>query len=111
MVARNQLLIGAPGCGKTTVLLNVIELLGNLRLADFYTEEIRQRGRRLGFRAVGLGGGASVLAHADLRTGIRVGRYGVELAAFNPVVQTELGTLPGEVRSRQKILLLIFRPS
>ncbi|MCL6508666.1 MAG: AAA family ATPase, partial [Bryobacteraceae bacterium] len=51
---QNFLLTGPPGCGKTTVLRRVVELLGDLRLAGFYTEEIRERGRRVGFRAAGL---------------------------------------------------------
>ena len=88
---KNLLLTELPGCGKTTVLLRVIEQLEDMRLAGFYTEEIREHGRRLGFKAVGLGGGSGVLAHVDLRTGVQVGRYGVDLAAFDPLVGAELG--------------------
>ena len=53
---RNVLLTGAPGCGKTTVICRVIELLGDLRLAGFYTQEIRNRDQRVGFQAIGLSG-------------------------------------------------------
>lgn len=84
-----MLLSGLPGCGKTTVLRRVIGQLSGMRLAGFYTDEIRQHGRRLGFMAVGLCGGSGVLAHVDLETGIRVSRYGVDLAAFEPLVQAE----------------------
>ena len=52
---KKLLLIGPPGCGKTTVLRRVVERLSGLRLAGFYTREIRQRGQRAGFEAVGLG--------------------------------------------------------
>jgi nucleoside-triphosphatase len=37
----NFLLSGPPGCGKTTVLRRLAERLGDLRLAGFYTQEIR----------------------------------------------------------------------
>jgi nucleoside-triphosphatase len=95
--SKNLLLTGLPGCGKTTVLLRAIAQLEDLRLAGFYTEEIREHGRRLGFKVAGLGGGSGVLAHADLKTGVQVGRYGVDLEAFNPLVQAEFGKATGEV--------------
>src|SRR5271169_3686055 len=36
------LLTGPPSCGKTTVILRLAELLRDLRLAGFYTRELRQ---------------------------------------------------------------------
>jgi nucleoside-triphosphatase len=89
--SQNLLLTGRPGCGKTTVVCRVIGRLAGRRLAGFYTQEIRQHGKRLGFEAIGLGGGRCVLAHVSVRTKWRVGRYGVELDAFNALVQSELG--------------------
>lgn len=86
-----MLLTGRPGCGKTTVVCRVVGQMVERRLAGFYTQEIRRQGNRLGFEAIGLGGGRCVLAHKDLRTKRRVGRYGVELDAFNSLVQAELG--------------------
>jgi nucleoside-triphosphatase len=95
--AANLLLTGKPGCGKTTLVCRVLERLGNRRPAGFYTREIRRRGRRLGFEAVGLGGTSTVLAHVEHRTGVRVGRYGVDLRGFEPLVRRELSRPPGEV--------------
>ena len=40
--AKNLLLTGPPGCGKTTVVRRVIHQLSHLRLAGFYTEEMRR---------------------------------------------------------------------
>src|SRR3954469_8466373 len=74
----NLLLTGAPGCGKTTVLERVVEHLGDLRLAGFLTLELREHGERVGFEAVGLGGGRAILAHVRFRSPVKVGRYGVE---------------------------------
>jgi nucleoside-triphosphatase len=86
----NVLLTGPPGCGKTTVIRRVVERLGNLRLAGFYTEEIRHHGQRVGFQAVGLGGQSATLAHVDFRDLHRVGRYGVDLGGFEAIVRAEL---------------------
>jgi nucleoside-triphosphatase len=94
---QNFLLTGPPGCGKTTVLRRVVELLGDLRLAGFYTEEIRERGRRVGFRAAGLNGGDVILAHVDLVSDFRVGKYGVNPAALTPLIASELNRLPAAV--------------
>jgi nucleoside-triphosphatase len=88
---KNLLLTGRPGCGKTTVVCRIIGRLTGRRLAGFYTEEIRREGKRLGFEAIGLGGGRCVLAHVDVRAKKRVGRYGVELDAFDSLVRAELG--------------------
>jgi nucleoside-triphosphatase len=47
-----SLLTGPPGCGKTTVIRRLVEQLGDLRQAGFYTQEIRERGQRVGFEAI-----------------------------------------------------------
>ena len=89
---KNVLVTGPPGCGKTTVIRRVIERLADLRLAGFYTKEIRQQGQRVGFEAVGLAGQSAMLAHADFRSSHRVGRYGVDVGGFEAILQAELAT-------------------
>jgi nucleoside-triphosphatase len=96
-MAKNLLLTGKPGCGKTTVVCRTVELLRNCRLAGFYTQEIRHRGRRTGFRAVGLGGASAVLAHIDFRGAHRVGRYGVDIKAFEQLLSEEILKAEDEV--------------
>jgi nucleoside-triphosphatase len=64
--------------------------VGSLRLAGFYTQEIREHGTRVGFEAVGLVGGSATLAHVDFQGRHRVGRYGVDLVAFEALVHAEL---------------------
>ena len=88
--AKNLLLTGPPGCGKTTVVCRVIERLHGRRLAGFYTREIRRHGHREGFEAVDLQGHTAVLAHVGLQSPRRVGRYGVELSEFESLLQAEL---------------------
>jgi nucleoside-triphosphatase len=41
------LLTGEPGSGKTTVIRRLIELIHDLRVAGFYTQELRQQGQAL----------------------------------------------------------------
>ena len=52
------LLTGRPGVGKTTVIRKVVEAVHQERLGGFYTEEVREHGRRRGFRAVTFDGKA-----------------------------------------------------
>jgi nucleoside-triphosphatase len=94
---KNVLLTGPPGCGKTTVVHRVAQALAGLRLAGFYTQEVRERGRRVGFEIIGLGGQRCPLAHVDWHSQLRVGRYGVEPARLEPIIQGELGQSPSAV--------------
>lgn len=49
----------------------------------FYTEEIRERGIRRGFRLVSLHDGKStLLSHVDIRGPRYVGKYGVDIEGF-----------------------------
>lgn len=83
---------GRPGAGKTTVVRRVIELLNDagLVVVGFTTAEIREGRKRVGFHVVSLGGSEAVLAHVDLPKDVRVGRYGVDVGAFERVALPEL---------------------
>ncbi len=77
------LITGAPGTGKTTLVKKLLEG-GHLKgAAGFYTEEIRQRGKRVGFRVLSLDGRhRAILAQKGLPSPFRVGRYGVNKEGF-----------------------------
>lgn len=86
---KNILLTGAPGTGKTTAMRKVVnELPGEAR--GFYTQEIRSAGRRTGFEIVTLSGKRAVLASTEIDSPQRVGRYGVDVAAFEKTGVAEL---------------------
>jgi nucleoside-triphosphatase len=89
---KNLLLTGLPGCGKTTVIRCLVERLGDLRLAGFYTQEIRERGQRVGFEAISFSGRKALLAHVQSESPYRVGRYGVEPDQLEPFVEDLVGT-------------------
>jgi nucleoside-triphosphatase len=78
------LLTGRPGCGKTTLIKRVVDELA-LPAGGFYTEEIRQRGGRVGFKIVTLEGEEAMLAHVDFNTTQRVGKYGLDLRALETI--------------------------
>jgi nucleoside-triphosphatase len=81
------LLEGRPGTGKSTIARRLADRLSQdgIPVSGFITEEIRESGRRLGFSLERFGGDRGVLAHVDLPGPPRVGRYGVDLAAFERV--------------------------
>lgn len=75
---RKILLTGRPGMGKTTVLVRTSEMYAG-NAGGFYTTEIREGGRRVGFEIVTLCGEKAVLAHVHSDSRYRVGKYGVEI--------------------------------
>jgi nucleoside-triphosphatase len=81
------LLEGRPAVGKTTVVRRLAELLreAGVPLEGFVTGEIRERGRRVGFAIETFDGAHAVLAHVGLPGPPRVGKYGVDLPAFERV--------------------------
>jgi nucleoside-triphosphatase len=76
------LLTGLPGCGKTTAIMKIIAELKCKSVAGFYTEEIRENNARRGFRWERLDGASGILAHVDIKSRFKVGKYGVDIAGF-----------------------------
>ena len=82
---KNILISGKPGVGKTTVIKKIAERLRPVA-GGFLTEEIRFKGRRVGFAVKDIhSGNEGTLAHIDCRSKERVGRYGVNLEDFESV--------------------------
>lgn len=90
----NILVTGKPGCGKTTLVLMVVEEItaAGFKAGGFVTEEMRRGPSRIGFRVRDLAGGSEVLAHVEKRGAPRVGRYGIDAEAFERVAFRSLGT-------------------
>jgi nucleoside-triphosphatase len=84
----NLLLTGPPKTGKTTVVTRLIEVLRARRIPamGLVTKELRSsQGRRVGFVVQTLTGDEAVFAHEGFHTGVRVGRYAVDVSAFERV--------------------------
>ena len=81
---RVLLLTGQPATGKTALIK---EALGKTRAraAGFYTEEIRTRKIRQGFRIITLDGHKAILAHVGISTPYHVSKYGVDTDALDRV--------------------------
>jgi nucleoside-triphosphatase len=56
----------------------------------FYTEEIRERGRRVGFRIQTLDAQQGVMAHVGIQSRDRVGKYGVDLSVIDALAVESL---------------------
>jgi len=80
----NVLLTGRPGIGKTTLIKRLIEATP-LSKGGFYTEEVREKGQRVGFSLATLDGKKSLLAHIRIKSPYRVGRYGVDIDTFEAI--------------------------
>jgi nucleoside-triphosphatase len=85
------LVTGRPASGKTTLALRVLDALRERgeHVAGFTTKEIKRGGRRTGFTVTGVGGLERTLA-IEGGNGPRVGRYTVDVAAFEEVALLEL---------------------
>ena len=107
------LLTGKPGCGKTTLIRRLLENVPG-DVGGFYTQEIREGGRRKGFEIITLDGERGILAHVDIQSSQRLGKYRLDLHALERlavpaireaaaqgalVVIDEIG--PMEIRSKE----------
>ncbi|KAG9275022.1 cancer-related nucleoside-triphosphatase [Astyanax mexicanus] len=90
---KHVFLTGSPGVGKTTLVQEVCKSLvsADVSVHGFYTEELRERGKRVGFDVVSLTGERGPLSRVgtDIPAGrreYRVGQYVVDLPSFENVV-------------------------
>lgn len=89
-IVRAWLLTGRPGVGKTTCLRRTLDRLEG-PAGGFFTEEIRERGQRVGFALVTVEGRRALLAHVGRRGGTRVGKYGVDIEALDRIGVPAIG--------------------
>ena len=100
MLQKNILFTGPPRCGKSTV---IEEIVGQLKSPStgFFTREIREGGRRVGFSINTLDGKQGVLAHQNIKGRYRVGKYGVNLEDIDQIA------VPSMVPASEKVVVVI----
>lgn len=93
---------GPANLGRMPLASSLVRrLVETLRVAEvpvrgFITDEVREDGTRVGFMVHEIDGPGAVLAHVDRNSGPRVGRYRVDIAAFErialPAIEHALST-------------------
>ena len=84
---KNILITGLPGTGKTTLLRKAAEELKPLHPAGFFASEIRAANIRKGFELRSLNGKKGLLAHVDITSPHRVGKYKVDVKGFEAFLE------------------------
>ena len=78
------LLTGKPRTGKTSIIKQAVAGMKG-KAGGFYTEEIRSRGVREGFRLVTLDGQSAILAHISIHSPYLVSKYGVDIDSLDRI--------------------------
>jgi nucleoside-triphosphatase len=86
---KNIFITGLPGCGKTTLIKEILKEL-KILAKGFFTEEIRKEGERIGFKIVTLSGKEGILAEKGFKSPYRVSKYGVILKDLEEIGVREI---------------------
>ena len=85
----NILITGPPGCGKSTLIEKVVNRIEE-PAGGFFTREIKDKGRRVGFSINTLDGREGILAHKSIRSEYRVGKYGMNIEDIDTIAVPSL---------------------
>ena len=100
VIQKNVLLTGPPGCGKSTIIEKIVQRI-SLPCTGFFTREIREKGRRVGFSIATLDGRRGVMAHIDIRSRYRVGKYGVDVQSIDTIA------VPSMVAENENVVVVV----
>ncbi|MCW4030417.1 MAG: NTPase [Candidatus Bathyarchaeota archaeon] len=93
MAKRVWLITGAPGTGKTTLLLKIVGALENrgVSVGGMVSREVRENGVRVGFEILDLTSSKQGwLAHVNQKVGPQVGKYRVNLQDLDHIGATAI---------------------
>jgi nucleoside-triphosphatase len=88
-MVKNIFITGLPGCGKTTLIKEILKEL-KIPAKGFFTEEIRKEGERIGFKIVTLSKKEGILAEKGFKSLYRVSKYGVILKDLEEIGVREI---------------------
>lgn len=88
-MVKNFFITGKPGCGKTTLIMEILKEL-KIPARGFFTQEIRKGGERIGFEIVTLSGKRGILAEKGFKSSFRVSKYGVILKDLEEIGVKEI---------------------
>jgi len=98
---KNLLISGLPRCGKTTLVKQISDAQSlSDRIKGFITEEIREKGERVGFKIISLPEREEgFLARKGFSSPYWVGAYGVNIAHLEKigVASIERGLTSGKI--------------
>uniref|UniRef100_A0A3P9LXB7 Nucleoside-triphosphatase, cancer-related n=1 Tax=Oryzias latipes TaxID=8090 RepID=A0A3P9LXB7_ORYLA len=110
---KHVFLTGPPGVGKTTLVQKACEALSSsgVGVEGFYTEEVREGGRRVGFDVVTLAGERGLLSRirggaAGSHSKHTVGPYAVDLPSFERVALHLFRNLRSAGSSSTKVFVI-----
>jgi len=83
-MVKNFFITGKPGCGKTSLIIEILKEL-DLDAGGFYTQEIREKEIRKGFKIVTLNDKEGILAHINIKSPYRVSRYKVNIRGLEKI--------------------------
>jgi nucleoside-triphosphatase len=101
VIPKNIFITGIPGCGKTTLIKEILKEL-KIPAKGFFTEEIRLQpirhppasrapeGERIGFKIVTLDGKEGILAEKGFKSSYKVSKYGVILKDLEEIGVKEI---------------------
>ena len=89
MKKRNILITGPPRCGKSTLIEKLVNRI-EWPVTGFFTREIKEKGRRVGFSINTLDGREGILAHQNIRSQFRVGKYGLHIKDIEAIAVSSM---------------------
>jgi len=84
---KNILITGQPGAGKTTIIKRLCVIFKEFNPVGFITSEIIEDENKVGFEVANLFGDSRVFAHTKLKGKVSVGKYKVDLRAFDDFLE------------------------
>lgn len=78
----NLFLTAKPRTGKSTAIKKIVSEIGKDKCVGFITEEIKEEGKRVGFKIITMDGREGVLASITTISDVRLSRYGIDIKTF-----------------------------